>query len=81
MEKYFRRLGLPPTATKTEVTAAWRSLAQKAHPDKHGGNTDEYVEINNAYNALLRHFEAEDNKDIFDDIFRGIAAKKREGAR
>ena len=81
MEKHFRTLSLPPTATRDEVVAAWKKKAQATHPDRNGGDATAYIEASNAYNALLRHFEAEDNKDIFEDIFKMIATKKREVTR
>ena len=63
------------------MAAAWKRKAQATHPDRHNGNADAYIEASNAYQTLLRHFDAEDNKDIFEDIFKMIAAKKREFAR
>ena len=40
------------TMEKKTLTRAFRKLARKHHPDK-GGDHDKFVEINDAYQALL----------------------------
>ena len=48
-------LGIPRGATQTEITAAYKSLAKKYHPDLHPGDTaaaKRMAEINEAYNML-----------------------------
>jgi len=47
-------LGLPPDATPDRVTAAYRELAKRWHPDRGGGTGAErrMAEINGAYDLL-----------------------------
>ena len=47
-------LGLSPTATPREVSAAYRELAKRWHPDRGGGAEAErrMAEINGAYDLL-----------------------------
>lgn len=44
-------LGVPLDATAGQIRAAYRSLAQKLHPDK-GGDHDEMQRVQNAYDVL-----------------------------
>lgn len=51
----FGTLGLAPTATKAEVTKAYRKLALQNHPDKAGpsdANEEKMKEINNAFELI-----------------------------
>lgn len=45
-------LGVEPTASKAEISAAYRGLAKIAHPD-HGGSEDKMKELNATYAAAL----------------------------
>jgi len=55
---YYRILGLDSSATREEITQAYRRLAAKYHPDKHQGNPladlaeEKFKDINEAYHAL-----------------------------
>ena len=49
--RYYADLGLPPSASISEVKAAYRKLALKHHPDK-GGDPEEFKRINNAHVAI-----------------------------
>ena len=44
-------LGVEPTATKEQITMAYRKKAAKAHPDK-GGSDEEMIMVNAAYEAI-----------------------------
>lgn len=61
---YYKILGVPPGATLSEITAAYRKLAKKYHPDKAIRNnltveeaTKKFQEINEAYNKLKEQLE------------------------
>ena len=51
-EDFYKILGVPKTATKADIKRAYRSLAQKHHPDKKGGNEKEFKKVNEAYEVL-----------------------------
>ncbi|KAK2080159.1 hypothetical protein QBZ16_000012 [Prototheca wickerhamii] len=50
-QRYYDILGVPRTASETEVRKAHRKLALKEHPDK-GGDPEKFKEINEAYETL-----------------------------
>ena len=54
-------LGVEPTATPTQIKAAWRKLARQHHPDLTGDDpeasriaTRQMAEINEAYASMTR---------------------------
>jgi len=49
---YYKILGVSKSATAEEIKKAFRELAHKYHPDKNGGNADQFKEINEAYQVL-----------------------------
>jgi len=52
IEDAYAILGVPPTATRDEIRAAYRNLALHAHPDK-GGNLEEFNKIKAAYETII----------------------------
>lgn len=46
-------LGVRSTATKPEITKAYRSLAMKYHPDRKGGSNEKMAELNSAYRKAM----------------------------
>lgn len=48
---YYDVLGVPPTATRTEIKASWSELVQKLHPDM-GGDAKLFMEVQKAFNVL-----------------------------
>ncbi|KAJ6623372.1 DnaJ like subfamily C member 22, partial [Pseudolycoriella hygida] len=56
----FKTLGLPPTATQSEITSAFRRLSKENHPDKVKGEVEKrkaqekFMEISNAYEVLSK---------------------------
>jgi curved DNA-binding protein CbpA len=53
MTDHYGRLGVARTATHAEIRSAYRRLAQRLHPDTHGGVVSaEMVAINEAWRVL-----------------------------
>jgi curved DNA-binding protein CbpA len=57
IKNYYRTLGLPANASSQEVKKAFRVLAHKYHPDKHGSSEDvlatkHFKEVQEAYEIL-----------------------------
>lgn len=48
---YYKTLGVPRSATASEIKKAYRKLARKHHPDA-GGDETKFKEINEAYEVL-----------------------------
>lgn len=66
-------LGIPRGATQTEITAAYKSLAKKYHPDLNPGDTlaaQRMAEINEAYNVLKEEVGASYDESRFTSDFR-----------
>ena len=49
---YYEILGVDKKANKDEIKKAFRTLAHKFHPDKKGGDSEKFKEINEAYSVL-----------------------------
>ena len=52
MKDYYDILGVGKTATEEDIKKAFRKLAQKYHPDKHGGDEAKFKEASEAYSVL-----------------------------
>lgn len=52
MADLYETLGVSKGASEDEIKKAYRKLAHKHHPDKAGGNTEKFKEINAAYQVL-----------------------------
>ena len=52
---YYATLGVSESATKSEITKAYRKIARENHPDQHPGDTaaeDRFKEASAAYDVL-----------------------------
>jgi curved DNA-binding protein CbpA len=50
---HYITLGVPQTATKEQIKRAYRRLSLKHHPDVPGGNKERFMQIKDAYEALM----------------------------
>ena len=48
---YYECLGIPKTATETDIKKAYRTLSLKHHPDR-GGDSEKFKELSEAYETL-----------------------------
>lgn len=84
--KYYRVLGLSPTASEQEIRKTYRILVMKFHPDKNNsvGAEDKFLEIKEAYEILTgkknlpkSRIEVSSNKTKNEKEERLKVAKKR----
>ena len=73
---YYDTLGVQRTATKAEISKAYKKLALKNHPDK-GGDEEKMKEISNAYGVL----KDESRKGNYDRWLATGAPGKFEGGK
>lgn len=52
MKDYYNILGVEKNASDEDIKKAYRKLAHRFHPDKPGGNSEKFKEINEAYKIL-----------------------------
>jgi DnaJ-class molecular chaperone len=64
---YYEVLGINESASQIDIKKAYRSLSLKLHPDKQGGNADEFKKINEAYSIL----SDPDKRSEYDISLRG----------
>jgi curved DNA-binding protein CbpA len=48
----YRVLGLPPTASQSDIRRAWLVRARKLHPDKCAASGDAFQRVKDAYELL-----------------------------
>ena len=73
MTNAYETLGVPKGASDEEIKRAYRKLAAKHHPDKAGGNTAKFQEIQSAYETLSdpQKRQQHDNPNPFGQGFHG----------
>lgn len=89
MKNYHKILGLEPGASAEEIKKAYRSLANRYHPDKHVGSSDaakmeeKFKEVKQAYEALTsnKHTDFQESMPhepgMFTDMDQIIEAMRR----
>lgn len=55
MQDYFKLLQVDANASTEDIKRAYHSLCLKYHPDKYGGDTEKFVEIQKAYEAIIQY--------------------------
>ena len=52
MKGHYKTLGIPNNADQNEIKKAYRKLAREVHPDRPGGDAEEFKKISEAYEVL-----------------------------
>ena len=68
---YYQVLGVSPSASFSQIKAAYRQLAQQLHPDRNPGQNGptEFQQLSQAYKALSK----EKSRSLYDDYLFGAA--------
>jgi len=72
MKDYYKLLGIEKSASEEDIKKAYRKLAHQYHPDKSGGNSEKFKEINEAY-QVLSNKDKRAQYDRFGRVFDGQA--------
>ncbi len=75
---YYKILGVAKNAPEEEIKKAYRKLAHQHHPDKKGGNAEEFKAINEAY-QVLSNKEKRAQYDKFGRVFDGAQGGPQQG--
>ena len=75
---HYTTLGVPPTASQSEIRAAYRRLALEHHPDRNTRGVDRMARVNAAY-AVLDSPRARRSYD-YDLRFGRVDGARRRGA-
>ena len=70
LKRDFETLGIEEnedTITVSFVSAKFKQLAKQKHPDKKGGRTVDFQDLQNAYRRIIKHLEREneDTEEFF----------------
>ncbi len=76
---YYKILGVAKNAPEEDIKKAYRKLAHQHHPDKKGGNAEEFKAINEAY-QVLSNKEKRAQYDKFGRVFDGGQGGPQGGA-
>ena len=96
MKSHYDTLGVPKSATKAEIKAAFRRLSLETHPDvASGGNVERFKQLNEAHRVLSSdserriydmemmdglRWQIHRNRDVADSGFRHKAKRPMEHA-
>lgn len=82
--KSFAVLGIVPSASKVEITKAYRQKARREHPDKKllpGDSGEEFTRIQNAHDDLLSSNRFNMTTQLFDGLIREIPSLTEKSIR
>ena len=52
LSRYYKVLGLPESASQSEIRRKYREMVMHYHPDKSGGSQEKFIAITEAYEYL-----------------------------
>ena len=59
-------IGEDQNLTKRYVTGKYKKMAKIMHPDK-GGTKNDFQELQNAYNRIIKYIEEHQNKEAYEE--------------
>jgi len=69
MLDYYHTLGVSRKSTLEDIKKSYKKLAFIHHPDRSGGNSDKFLEIQEAYQYLTKNYKQHKNSDSFTSSF------------
>lgn len=75
---YYQILGISRNATQDEIKKAYRRLAHQYHPDKNGGDEEQFKKVNEAY-QVLGDPQKRRQYDQFGRVFSGAGQRRGYG--
>lgn len=72
MQEYYRVLGVSRDSTLDEIKKAYKKLALEFHPDRNNGDSEQFLQIQEAYDYLDKHHTTPHIKDTFSSMFKDM---------
>jgi len=69
MLDHYRTLGVSRNASIEDIKKSYKKLAFEHHPDRTGGNSDKFLEIQESYQYLLKNHKPHKNDSAFTSMF------------
>jgi len=72
MLKHYSILGITSEATLDCIKKSYKKLALRYHPDHNGGDSTEFLKIQESYQYLLENYRCSKNHPSYSNIFRDM---------
>jgi len=69
MLNYYQTLGVSRSSTLDDIKKSYKKLAFQFHPDKYSGDSSKFLEIQEAYQYLVKNHKTHKNNDSFTSMF------------
>jgi len=69
MLNHYQALGVARNSSLEDIKKAYKKLAFQHHPDRTGGDSDKFLEVNEAYQYLTKNHKQHKNNDSFTSAF------------
>lgn len=72
MLDYYQVLGVSRDSTLEDIKKAHKKLAFEFHPDRNNGDSKQFLQIQEAYEYLVKHLNVTHTKDTFSSMFKDM---------